>query len=455
MSDKNRYNTVVRSLFISLVLTYLRFFSSIALSLNRPSLIIGIAGSVGKSSTRDILQTLFRNQGSIKVVGNSETGIPLGILGIKPTGFGVMDWALMLLRVPFGLFFLKEVDILIVEMGIDDPFPPKNMGYLLQIIQPQVGIIVNESAAHTEQFEKTLTQKERELEDKERIELLIKRITKEDVKMIETNACQIVIYNADNSAITDEINEIKKNSQKKLFTFGKSEKNDLSYHSYDVNLEGTKMEFVFDKKSLTFKSDLLLPTVYQEVIAASLLTALASSPDFLHKEIEPQELLNNLSKNFTLPKGRGSVFPGIHNTILIDSSYNASKPSMLAYLDLLSDLKKKTKKRVIGIFGDMRELGNEAEFEHKKVAEKIIDICDEAYFIGPLSKKYMLPHLEKKVSEIKKYFQRFSDFKKKYTPSVVKVVNAIRASSATRLKCMCQGEIATKNAESNANTVCI
>ncbi len=160
----------------SLILLYLKLLSQIALKLTTPPIIIGIAGSVGKSSTRNAVQALLQDKDTTEVIGNSETGVPLGILGIKPTGYTALDWIKMLLRSPFGLMHLKGVKFLIVEMGVDEPFPPKNMSYLLSLIKPSIGIIVNESAAHTEQFEKLLsTQQKNTLTDHERLEFFNKR----------------------------------------------------------------------------------------------------------------------------------------------------------------------------------------------------------------------------------------------------------------------------------------
>jgi len=391
----------VKPVFTNLVLWYLRFLSSFALRNNKPSVIIGIAGSVGKSSTREILDILLGSNYTTKSIGNSETGIPLGILGIKPEGFSMLDWISMLFRAPFGVFHLKNVEILIVEMGIDDPLPPKNMAYLLSIVKPHIGIIVNESAAHTMQFEKILTQKEREQPDKERVNTLIHRITQEDLKMTQNDDCKVVIVNADNDVIISELEKSGLGTSKTLISFGSKNEHDLNTKSYEVDLKGTEMKFTFENKIYGFSTGVLLPRVYQDVLGAAMLGAIMTSRLFYNKVVDPQQLLNTLSKKFVLPKGRGSVFAGIENSLLIDSTYNASKASVVAYLDLLSEIKKKTQKNTIGILGDMRELGKEAEIEHKEVADKISTVCDEVYLVGELTKAHILPRIEKKVRIVK------------------------------------------------------
>src|SRR3989344_3241689 len=166
----------MRRLAVYVVLLYLRFFARIALFMHRPK-VIGIAGSVGKSSAKYALKAILEKTGrTVSTSGNSETGVPLGILGITLAGYGPIDWLIALLRCPFGVFHLIGASYLIVEMGIDDPRPPKNMEYLLTIVEPDVAVIVTESAAHTMQFEKALSGEEVQgMTAEERRDLLIRR----------------------------------------------------------------------------------------------------------------------------------------------------------------------------------------------------------------------------------------------------------------------------------------
>ena len=49
----------------------------------------------------------------------------------------------------------------------------------------------------------------------------------------------------------------------------------------------------------------------------------------------------------------------------------------------------------------MRELGDEAQSEHKEVAEKLIGIVDYLYLVGPLTREYVLPVVQQKESTFK------------------------------------------------------
>lgn len=374
----------MKDLSIKVALLYLRFLARLSLKLHKPT-VIGIAGSVGKTSAKNALFAILKDHFPTKEVGNSETGIPLGILGIKPDNYSIKSWLFMLTRAPFGINFLKNTKYLIAEMGIDDPLPPKNMSYLLTILKPHIAILLHESAAHTEQFEKTLSKEEKNLPDKERLELLIAKITHEDAKIAEY--AKIVVYNADNTHICNEMKKIEKT---KLYSFGEQKNNFISYGNYSLSLNQTTFSFsntvTQEKISLTIEKN-LLPKEYQSVLGAAIATALSL-------DLKPDAIKHSLEKNYASPKGRSSLLLGTNNTTIIDSSYNASKDSVLAFLTLLNELKQQAKKPIVFVFGDMRELGEEARIEHEAVAKALIGIVDYLYLVGPLTREYVLPTVQ-------------------------------------------------------------
>jgi UDP-N-acetylmuramoyl-tripeptide--D-alanyl-D-alanine ligase len=382
----------MRQFAISFALSYLTFFARLAVRLHKPE-IIGIAGSVGKSSTRSALEAMLQDYFLVKSVGNSETGIPLGILGLTPGSYSLTDWLTMLLKAPFGLNFLKNTKYLIAEMGIDDPFPPKNMEHLLTIIKPDIAIILNESATHSEQFEKTLSAEDKGQSEEEKVKLIIRKIAEEDCKIITQSGCKTAIYNADDEninaviAMTCRTKQSHKNTQ--LVPFGRNKTNAISYKDYEVSLNGTSFSFSSTMQQSNNEAikiifyDFILPQEYQQVFASAIIAALQTG-------LKPEQVKKSLEKNFSLPKGRSSLLRGINNSVVIDSSYNASKASNFAFLDLVATLKKQTKRPVVFLMGDMRELGDEAKIEHEAVAHKMISIVDYLYCVGPLTRKFIL-----------------------------------------------------------------
>ncbi|MDP3941750.1 MAG: Mur ligase family protein [bacterium] len=380
-------------------LSYLRFFARGALAKHKPT-IIGIAGSVGKSSTAHALFSVLKQYGNTKLVGNSETGIPLGILGLAPSTYSLVDWLKMFLAAPSGIDHLKGTKYLIAEMGIDDPYPPKNMEYLLTILKPDIAIVLNESATHSMQFEKLLARNpllsgegaaERSEAgvryEEERLKLVTQKIAEEDSKIITKSGCKIGIYNADDENINAAIKQSK--AKTTLYPFGKENTNAVSYKTYDVTTSGSSFSFsstMQQSNNVTISLNLpglLLPREYEQTFAAIIAAAASLGV--------PKETIIKGLQSFSLPSGRSTLLTGINNSKIIDSSYNASKAAVFAFLELVERLKKQTKRPVVFLFGDMRELGDTAKIEHEEVAKKLTGIVDYLYLVGPLTQKFVLP----------------------------------------------------------------
>ena len=394
----------MREAIYRLVIYYLRFFVRVTLFLHKPT-VVGITGSVGKTSTHNAVYLMLKDHFPTKMVkkGNSEIGIPLGILGLPIGTNSFWDWLRILFFTPFRLNYLRKTQYLVVEMGVDEPNPPKNMEYLLTIVQPQICILLNVHPVHTMQFEQAIPNilENSKLSAKEKMDLILKRIAEEKGKIFTHNPkCKTVIFNADNSYASDVVN-IYKNSlttpDKQFFSFGEKEDNDISFKGFDINLGGSIFDFQLKdnnkKISLKFKH-YLMPEVYEETFAAAILVGLSVG-------LTTQQITKSLVDNYELPEGRSSLLEGIKNSTIIDSSYNASKRPVLAFLSLLEKLKLEEKRPTVFLFGDMRELGGRAETEHKEVAEHMPGVVDYLYCVGPLTQKYVVPRLERYLREVK------------------------------------------------------
>lgn len=388
----------MRSILVAIFLGYLRILARIALYLHKPT-VIGITGSVGKSSERDIVYAMLKDYYKARVIekGNSETGIPLGILGLSVTGYGMLDWFTMLLKAPIGLFYLAHTTHLVIEMGVDEPTSPKNMQYLLTIVKPTISIFLNVHPVHTQQFEKALTHEvllDTATDPNKRLAYIKRAIAHEKGKIITTSGCRVGIYNANDLFIKREIEQVDIPATT-LATFGTSDTNTVQYGTYKSQITGTFFTFYVNgengKESLAIQiQGAILPKEYQEIIAASI--AVGKSLKLTNLQISKA-----IQKNFTVPKGRASILQGIKDSIIIDSSYNASSTSVLAFLKMAAELKRETKRELVFLFGDMRELGEEAAHEHEAVAHEIIKCVDYLYCVGPLTKNYVLPIVENKI----------------------------------------------------------
>lgn len=391
----------MKQVFAWAVLSYLRALARLALFIHKPQ-VIGITGSVGKSSARDAIYAVLKDFAPTTSIekGNSESGVPLGILGISMDNYSPLTWAQAMIRAPFGINFLSGTKYLIIEMGVDDPYPPKNMGYHLTIAKPQIAIFLNTFAVHTMQFEKTLTEAEKQAlkNDPEQLtNTLISKIAHEKARIITESGCKVGIYNADNTFVVDAIEKTKQNKTP-LLSFGNDSSNSIHYGKYEVDLKGTLFTFYLNwenkKESILLKiQNYALPKEYQEIIASAVLVG-------KYAGLSNYQITSSLQKNFKLPAGRSTLLEGINNSLIIDSSYNASRASVEAFLQLCCKLKKETKRTLVFVFGDMRELGDEAEHEHAVIRKQLVACVDSLVCVGPLTRQYVFEPLQKENNAI-------------------------------------------------------
>jgi len=363
------------------VLSYIRFFARIKVKRQHPW-IIGVTGSVGKSSFLSIASHVLGSVYLVKTTtkGNSETGLPLEILGLRDelADYSWDTWLRICLQVPFAALRREDWNCLIAEMGIDSPNPPKNMEYLLSIIRPDVGVFLSVAPVHTEQFAENLPKDEQSDEKK-----ILDLIAREKGKLVTTlRPSQTAICNADDQRIMALLSEI----HAKQVLFGTQKGTDVRLVSHTTDIKsGTTFVFEAEGQQLP----LVLPQVvfkeYGSIIAAVLATC-----HVMH--VPYGKSISIIQKTFTLPAGRFSVFEGKNGSTILDSSYNSSPDALSASLTFLS---KQTGGKRIAVLGDMRELGPLAEIKHREMARLAAKSADIIILVGPFMKKYAHDELVK------------------------------------------------------------
>ncbi len=363
-----------------LVLWYLRFLANLQIKKIKPK-IVGVGGASGKTSLSNfiyiILKTKFKvKQGKGK---NSETGIPLDILKLNISNYTYLEWFKLMLLAPFKVLFdFEKYDIYIAEMGIDSPLEPKNMSYLLKIIKPDIGVLTNISYEHSVYFDPLIE------ENKDREQSILNMTIDEESKLLTSLSFdKTAILNIDD----ENIGGIKNIKAKTLTVSRKN--NDADF--YIENIKNFVNEFLLQFKYKGKRYELKINNPLPEHFGYSFLLAIAVSEEL---GVDLKSAINALEEGFFLPPGRMSVFKGIKDTIVIDSSYNNA--TLAPILDLLAFVKDIGKqRRRIGIIGDMRELGTVSKPLHEEVAKKILDTLDAVILIGPLSQQYILPVLKR------------------------------------------------------------
>ncbi len=395
-----RYNTTtMKRLLVLFFLGYLRFFTKLQLQKIHP-IVIGVAGSSGKSSLVSLLKSVLSASYAVKTSEgkNSETGIPLSILGISMKSYGPVDWLKVAFLAPLSVLTKWEkCDIYIAEMGIDSPVEPKNMSYLLKIVTPKIGMVTNVGVEHSVYFDPFVST----TSDEERQKQILALTAKEEtflLRRIPKNGTAIV--NMDDEAIAKVQNRIQA-SQMTISLQNK--KADLVVKKIDVSIKEFRMEILWKDKSYFLTIPQFLPVFY----AYEFLFALATA---MQLDIPLSDAIAALEKSFALPPGRLSIFEGVKGTTLIDSSYNNATPEpILGILQILRRIQT-PRQRKIAIIGDMRELGSQSKIEHEKVAHALSQSVDMVILIGPLMHNYAAPILKRlKVPYFS--FIRFTDAK--------------------------------------------
>lgn len=358
-------------------LWYLRFLAKMQLKKINP-LIIAIGGSSGKSSVSFLIKTVLQGKYKIRSTKgkNSQTGIPLTILDINITGYSVLNWIWVFFQSFLTLIFdWRSYDILIAEMGIDGPYEPNNMSYLLKIIKPKIAVLTNIAIEHSQYFDSLVTDRK----TGQRQDKLLDEIKKEESLLVSLlTKSDTAVVNLDD----ENIREIKTSAEKITISI-KDKKADFYIYNYEVSLSSCSFFFINGNKKYVISISRPLPSHY----GYSMLMAVAVAR---RAGVSVDESIKLLENNFSLPAGRVGVFEGIKQTTLIDSSYNNA--TLTPIIDLLSMLKKIAgKRRKVVIIGDMRELGSMSQQIHQDVARQICNTCNFAVLIGPMMKQYVLP----------------------------------------------------------------
>lgn len=375
--------------FASFVLWYLKFFAKLQLAKKPYKHIIGVTGSVGKSSARNAIYTVLSQKYKVKASfgANSESGVPLNILGLAMRDFSMLDWLRVLLLAPWRVLCdWQQFDYYIVEMGIDSPHPPKNMGYLLSIIQPDIGVFLGAGLNHAFAFDELLGKHNMSPVDKQKA--LVKLIATEKARLINNlPSSGQAFVNQDDQIAWEACQSTK--AQLQGFGYGNQatlriDQAQLRFHDGQLLSE---FHFLYQKQSIDLQFDrfLFFPE-YASTLAPAIMIGLQAG-------LDRATITQTLTQKLALPPGRSSILTGKHHSTIIDSSYNAS--GMLPMLTAFLSLKQKQGKKIV-VLGDMRELGENTRVLHEQLANLLTTTQpDQIHLVGQSMQQFVLPQLQK------------------------------------------------------------
>jgi UDP-N-acetylmuramoyl-tripeptide--D-alanyl-D-alanine ligase len=295
-----------------------------------PNKIIGVTGSVGKTTTREMITAalsgncrVYHTEGNL----NSQIGVPITLSRMND----------------------QPSDLAVLEMGISEE---GHMDSLTDMVKPDIAVVTMIGVAHIE-FMKTQ-----------------ENIRREKLKIAARMGENGVLFlNGDDPLLAD----MRGKNQVKTFYYGTADWCD--YRAENIRLEqGMNVyEYVHGATRQTVR----LSALGRHNVLNSLV-GLAIN-DYLGLDLE------RAAEGFAEFTGlRQKVITASKGYTIIDDTYNASPDSMKASIGVLCDLNSAGRK--IAVLGDMFELGENSSQYHQEVGRYLAQReIDELVTVGELS----------------------------------------------------------------------
>lgn len=337
-----------------LLFILLKLLSRLVLKKYNPK-IIGITGSIGKTTTKNAVYQILKDKFNVRTSEgsfNTEIGLPLTILGLENSK-SIFVWIKNIIKAKLLIVFKDKnyPEIIILEMGADKV---GDISYLNTIAQADIAILTEVTPVHTEGFGN------------------LENIYKEKTNIFRSKENQICIINSDSEEISKNINSLKEElKNKKIFTYGVNSNADIKAYNLKENnafdtdyVTGIEFDLAYDnhEEHINMKYVIGSHGIYSLLAACTVAINLGMSLEEIKQKIE----------NIRFEKGRMSIIKGVKNTWIIDDTYNSSPVACKSALKTLSISKNLGRK--IAILGDMLELGSISEDAHREIGRIIFDL---------------------------------------------------------------------------------
>ncbi|QHE59885.1 UDP-N-acetylmuramoyl-tripeptide--D-alanyl-D-alanine ligase [Rossellomorea vietnamensis] len=278
--------------------------------------VVGITGSNGKTTTKDIVANLLSVKYHVhKTQGNynNHIGLPLTILSLP-----------------------QDAEVAVLEMGMSGF---GEIELLSEISQPDAAIITNIGESHLQDLGS------REGIAKAKLEI---------IKGLKPDG--LFAYYGDEPLLQEGVKGI---GLKNMETFGRSESNNIYPTKIEMNNQGSYFE-----TSVAEGETFFLPVLGQHNIHNALAGILIAR----HFGLTVEEMKEGL-QSLKLTQMRMEMVEGKKGESIINDAYNASPTSMKAAIGLVSELEGFRTK--ILVLGDMLELGDDEEEFHQEIGRLI------------------------------------------------------------------------------------
>ena len=300
--------------------------------------IVAVTGSVGKTTTKEMLRHVLAPSGKVHAAVasfNNHWGVPLTLARMpEDTEFGVFE----------------------IGMNHADEIRP-----LVKMVRPHVAIITTIAAAHLGHF--------RNLEE-------IAAAKAEIFEGLEPGGAAIL--NRDNKQFAFLEQRAQELGVSRIYTFGQHPKADFRLADFEGNARGSTVWATLRGETVEVQIGTAGRHIAENAMAALGACTLVGAD--LAKAVEALAELRPV-------KGRGEQHRlgiGEGTLTLIDESYNANPASMRAAIALLAASEPTASGRRIAILGDMLEMGEFSAKVHEELAGPILAAgIEHVWLAGP------------------------------------------------------------------------
>lgn len=299
--------------------------------------IIGVTGSIGKTTTKEMIAQVLgmryrvlKNEGNL----NNEIGLPLTLLKLRP-----------------------QHERAVLEMGM---YTYGEIALLAQIAKPVVGVVTMVTAVHIERMGS------------------LDNIAKAKSELIEAlPADGVAILNDDD----ERVRGMSKQSRARVLTYGLTSRANIWAENIETyGLDGISLDLCEVISGITTRHHVRVPLLGRH----SAQTVLRAAAVGRAEGMPWGEIIEGLA--LRTAQLRLVTVEGPHGSVVLDDTYNATAESVIAALNLLADMNDGPR---IAVLGDMFELGDVEEQEHRLVgcraalvAQKLVCVGERARWIA-------------------------------------------------------------------------
>ena len=321
---------MMKHIFKKIIVAVLSSEARILLARTRPK-IIAITGSVGKTSTKDAIYSVLKQQVRARKSEksfNSELGVPLCILGLPNAWSNPLRWIRNIFEgLGIALFSREYPEWLILEIGVDRP---GDMVAITKWIRPDIVVLTRlpDMPVHVEFFGTP--------EEVTKEKLVLVYALKED---------GVLVYNNDD----ERAREVAARLSQKTVGYSRYSLSDFTASADKIIYDngdaiGLECGLTHGDEAVVLRvcGSLGVPHAYNYAAAAAVGSlvgvSLARAAETLREHVPPA--------------GRMRLVRGLKNTLIIDDTYNSSPIALTRALQTLKEIKVMRK---IAVLGDMLE----------------------------------------------------------------------------------------------------